>query len=140
MQSNPQGTFVYVVRPDNTVEVRTVTVGATQGDVIALDSGVTPGETARDRRPRPLQAGTKVMVQTALAARRRRQPRRRCRAAHSEPVAPVYLAARRDLAADGGDPARGHRGLSAVAGLGAARGRLSDDPGARPSIRARAPT
>ena len=50
VQRNPQGTFVYVVKPDNTVEVRTVTVGATQGDVIALNSGVTPGETDRDRR------------------------------------------------------------------------------------------
>ena len=50
VQRNPQGTFVYVVRPDRTVDVRTVTVGATQGDVVALDSGVTTGRTPGDRR------------------------------------------------------------------------------------------
>ena len=50
VQRNPQGTFVYVVKPDHTVDVRTVTVGATQGDVIALNSGVDAGRAARDRR------------------------------------------------------------------------------------------
>ena len=65
VQKNPQGTFVYVVKPDNTVEVRTVTVGATQGDVIALNSGVTPGEMLVTDGLDKLQAGTKVIVQVA---------------------------------------------------------------------------
>ena len=65
VQRNPQGTFVYVVKPDNTVEVRTVTVGATQGDVAALGSGVTPGELLVTDGLDKLQAGSKVIVQAA---------------------------------------------------------------------------
>lgn len=65
VQRNPQGTFVYVVKPDGTVEVRTVTVGATQGDVIALDSGVTPGEVLVTDGLDKLRAGTRVTVQVA---------------------------------------------------------------------------
>jgi len=65
VQRNPQGTFVYVIKPDNTVEVRTVTVGATQGDVAALGSGVTPGELLVTDGLDKLQAGSKVIVQAA---------------------------------------------------------------------------
>jgi len=68
VQINPQGTFVYVVKPDNTVEVRTVTIGATQGDVIALNSGVTPGEMLVTDGLDKLQAGAKVIVQAAPTA------------------------------------------------------------------------
>ena len=68
VQRNPQGTFVYVVRPDNTVEVRTVAVGAPQGDVIALDSGVTAGELVVTDGLDKLQAGTKVIAQMAANA------------------------------------------------------------------------
>ena len=68
VQRNPQGTFVYVVKPDNTVEVRTVTIAATQGDVIALNSGVTPGEKLVTDGLDKLQAGTKVIVQVAAKA------------------------------------------------------------------------
>jgi multidrug efflux system membrane fusion protein len=68
IQRNPQGAFVYVVKPDNTVEVRTVTVGATQGDVAAIDSGVTPGELLVTDGLDKLAAGSKVSVQVAANA------------------------------------------------------------------------
>jgi membrane fusion protein, multidrug efflux system len=68
LQRNPQGTFVYVVKPDNTVDVRTVTVGATQGDVVALDSGVTPGELLVTDGLDRLQAGTSVTFPPAEAS------------------------------------------------------------------------
>ena len=68
VQRNPQGTFVYVIKPDRTVDVRTVTVGATQGDVVALDSGVTTGDLLVTDGLDKLQAGTKVIVQAAAAA------------------------------------------------------------------------
>jgi membrane fusion protein, multidrug efflux system len=68
IQRNPQGAFVYVVKPDNTVEVRTVTVGATQGDVVALDSGVTPGELLVTDGLDKLAEGSKVSVQVAANA------------------------------------------------------------------------
>jgi multidrug efflux system membrane fusion protein len=64
VQRNPQGTFVYVVRPDNTVEMRAVTVSVTQGDTIALASGVTPGEMLVTDGLDRIQVGSKVVVQT----------------------------------------------------------------------------
>ena len=68
VQRNPQNTFVYVVKPDNTVEVRTVKISATQGDVIALESGVTPGELVVTDGVDKLRAGSKVTVQMAANA------------------------------------------------------------------------
>jgi multidrug efflux system membrane fusion protein len=65
VQRNPQGTFVYVVKPNHTVEARSVTIGATQGDVIALDSGVSPGEMLVTDGLDKLQSGSKVIVQPA---------------------------------------------------------------------------
>jgi len=65
VQRNPQGTFVYVVKPDNTVEVRTVTVAATQGDEVALESGVTAGELLVTDGLDKLHAGSKVVIQGA---------------------------------------------------------------------------
>jgi multidrug efflux system membrane fusion protein len=65
IQRNPQSAFVYVVKPDKTVEARTVAITATQGDVVALDSGVTPGELVVTDGLDKLTAGTKVSVQMA---------------------------------------------------------------------------
>ena len=39
-----QGTFVYVVRGDSTVQVRAVTVGVTLPDAVSIDSGLKAGE------------------------------------------------------------------------------------------------
>ena len=36
--------FVYAVKPDNTVELRNVQVGATEGDNTVITQGVEPGE------------------------------------------------------------------------------------------------
>jgi multidrug efflux system membrane fusion protein len=44
VQRSPQGSFVYVVKPDNTVEQRMVEILLTEGDTIALKSGLTAGE------------------------------------------------------------------------------------------------
>jgi membrane fusion protein, multidrug efflux system len=44
IQQGQQGTFVYVVKPDNTVSVRTIRAGSTQGDMIAVSKGVEPGD------------------------------------------------------------------------------------------------
>ena len=43
VQRNGTNTFVYVLQEDNTVEMRTVKVGATDGDTSAVE-GVKPGE------------------------------------------------------------------------------------------------
>ncbi len=44
IQRGPTGTFVYVVQEDGTVSVRAVKVGMTEGNDIAIDDGIQPGE------------------------------------------------------------------------------------------------
>jgi multidrug efflux system membrane fusion protein len=44
IQRSPRGAFVYVVKPDQTVAVRQVTVGVADGDSVAIDSGLAVGE------------------------------------------------------------------------------------------------
>ncbi len=44
VQRGTPGTFVYVVKADNTVAVRTVKLGPVQGENVAVDAGLTPGE------------------------------------------------------------------------------------------------
>jgi len=65
IQRNTQNAFVYVIKPDNTVEAQTVTIAATQGDTVALTSGVTPGQMVVTDGLDKLTAGTKVSVQLA---------------------------------------------------------------------------
>jgi membrane fusion protein, multidrug efflux system len=65
MERSALGTFVYVVKPDNTVEVRTVTVGATEGDITSLKSGVEAGERVVVEGADRLQQGSKVKVRMA---------------------------------------------------------------------------
>jgi len=44
IQRGPQGTFVYVVKPERTASMRPITVGEIQGEEAAVDKGLTPGE------------------------------------------------------------------------------------------------
>jgi membrane fusion protein, multidrug efflux system len=44
VQHGPKSTFVYVVQPDSTVELRPVITGATQGDQVNIVSGLVPDE------------------------------------------------------------------------------------------------
>src|SRR4029077_5984787 len=60
IQSGPQGNYVFVVKPDKTVEVRPVTVSFTQNNVSTIASGVTPGDTVVIDGQDKLQAGSKV--------------------------------------------------------------------------------
>ena len=45
LQTSRQGQFVYIVKPDKTVEVREVTVGLSIGQESVIEKGVGPGET-----------------------------------------------------------------------------------------------
>jgi membrane fusion protein, multidrug efflux system len=65
LQRSQQGSFVYVVKPDKTVEMRPVTVGATQGDVIAISKGLAVGDVVVTDGVDKLQQGARVSVQTA---------------------------------------------------------------------------
>jgi membrane fusion protein, multidrug efflux system len=65
LQRSQQGSFVYAVKPDHTVEMRPVTVGATQGDVIAISKGLQVGDLVVTDGVDKLQQGSHVSVQTA---------------------------------------------------------------------------
>jgi multidrug efflux system membrane fusion protein len=65
VQKSPQGTFVYVVQQDGTVDARKITVGATQGEVTAIDKGLIPNEQVVIDGIDKLRPGSKVKVQLA---------------------------------------------------------------------------
>ncbi|HLZ43743.1 MAG TPA: MdtA/MuxA family multidrug efflux RND transporter periplasmic adaptor subunit [Candidatus Sulfotelmatobacter sp.] len=56
----PQGTYVYTVNPDNTVQDKAVTVALTQGDTTVVTQGVNPGETVVTDGQDKLQRGSKI--------------------------------------------------------------------------------
>jgi membrane fusion protein, multidrug efflux system len=65
IQRSPQATFVYVVKDDSTVEVRNVVVGPTEGDDVAVDSGLSAGEVVVTEGVDRLQRGMKVAARMA---------------------------------------------------------------------------
>jgi len=67
VQRSPQSTFVYVVKPDKTVEVRNVTVQLTEGDDTSLSAGLQPGELVVVDGVDKLRPGMKVDVTMAGA-------------------------------------------------------------------------
>ena len=55
-------TYVYLVKPDNTVTVRNITIGTTEGDEAEVVSGLTPGDTVVMTGVDKLQEGSKISV------------------------------------------------------------------------------
>ena len=119
VQVGSSGSFVYVVQPDRTVVVRPVTPGPVDGNLMAIDNGLSPGDVvvidgtdrlrdgikvqtvARDagaaRRPLQAKAPRRMRLATVIAGRALGPISR----AADEPVTPVHHAAGGDLAADG---------------------------------------
>lgn len=62
VQRNSQTMFVYVVRQDQTVEVRNVTLGPTEGDTTCIADGIAEGEVVVTDGVDKLQPGTHVTV------------------------------------------------------------------------------
>ncbi len=62
IQHSASSTFVYVVKADNTAEVRTIVSTLTEGDEAAVDSGLEPGENVVIDGVDKLQQGTKVSM------------------------------------------------------------------------------
>ena len=62
LQRSPQSTYVFVVRSDQTVEIRNVDVLLTQGDDTAIRQGLAAGETVVIDGVDKLQAGTRVAL------------------------------------------------------------------------------
>jgi len=65
IQRSPQSAFVYVVKPDSTVEVRDIVTNLTEGDEASVDSGLNPGDVVVIDGIDKLQQGTKVTVRMA---------------------------------------------------------------------------
>ena len=62
IQRGPQGTFVYVVKPDQTVDVRQVTVGIIEGTQASVDNGLSDGDQVVVDGVDKLRAGLKVQI------------------------------------------------------------------------------
>jgi len=61
----PQGTFVYAVNPDKTVQDRVVTVSLTQGNTTVVTSGLNPGDVVVTDGQDKLQRGSRIEPRTA---------------------------------------------------------------------------
>ncbi len=62
IQRSPQGTFVYLVKADQTVTVRPVKLGPSEGDETAIDEGLAPGDRVVVEGAERLREGSKVEV------------------------------------------------------------------------------
>lgn len=94
----PQGTYVYAVNPDKTVEDKIVTVALTQGDTTVVSDGVNPGDTVVTDGQDKLQRGSRIEPRTATPS-------------HGTSTGPVTGAVSRPSP---GSPARGRSHASAV--------------------------
>jgi len=62
IQRGTQGAYVYVVKDDQTVAARPVTVGALQGDNASIETGISPGELVVVDGADKLKDGSKVEI------------------------------------------------------------------------------
>lgn len=60
VQRGPDGNYVFVVKPDKTVEVRAVNIATSQGTVAEVRSGLSPSETVVTDGQDKLQAGSHI--------------------------------------------------------------------------------
>ncbi len=74
LQRSPQGTFVYVVKEDSTVEMRQVVLGPSEGDAVAIESGLAPGEVVVMEGVEKLQRGMHVAARQVGGSAARGNP------------------------------------------------------------------
>ncbi|HEX4275093.1 MAG TPA: efflux RND transporter periplasmic adaptor subunit [Bryobacteraceae bacterium] len=65
VQRNSQSTYVYLIKPDNTVTVRPIQLGTTEGDQSEVTSGLMPGDKVVMTGGDKLQEGTRVVLHAA---------------------------------------------------------------------------
>ena len=65
VQVGQDGQYVFVVKPDSTVDQRPVTIAQRMGDIVVVDKGLTPGETIVTEGQLRLEQGTKVQPSDA---------------------------------------------------------------------------
>jgi multidrug efflux system membrane fusion protein len=69
VQTGQQGSYVFVVKPDQTVDLRAVNVERTAGDQSVIKTGLKPGEIVVTDGQLRLNAGTKVSVKNTEPAK-----------------------------------------------------------------------
>src|SRR5262249_14648807 len=69
IQRGPQGTYVFVVKPDKTVDIRPITVSFTQDNVSNISSGLSPDDVVVTDGQDKLQAGSRVETRAATGQR-----------------------------------------------------------------------
>ena len=67
IQRGPQGTYVYMVGPDNKVKLQIVTVAQTTGSTVGITAGLSAGQMVVTDGQDKLQDGTKVVPNAAPA-------------------------------------------------------------------------
>lgn len=75
IQRGPESSYVYVVKPDHTAEMRNITAGITEGNQAEIASGLQPGEQVVVDGQDKLEQGSRVDVHMAAAAPARRSGR-----------------------------------------------------------------
>jgi len=68
VNQGPNGPFVYVVGPDQTVSMRSIKAGDAQGATLVITSGVQPGETVVTDGQQSLDAGSRVKTAPPAAS------------------------------------------------------------------------
>ncbi|MGO9020736.1 MAG: efflux RND transporter periplasmic adaptor subunit [Syntrophobacteraceae bacterium] len=63
LQRSPKGTYVYLVKEDQTVTVRWVKLGPSEGDRVSIEEGITPGDLVVVEGAERLKEGSSVEVQ-----------------------------------------------------------------------------
>jgi multidrug efflux system membrane fusion protein len=90
VQRGAPGTYVYLLKDDDTVSVHPVTLGAQDGDLVAVQTGLEAGERVVTDGADRLRDGAKVVVPEAKAARPAdgQPPNGRTRRRRGQPPAP----------------------------------------------------
>lgn len=65
IQRGPQGTYVFVVKPDNTVDIHPVTIAFTQENLTNIASGIVPTDVVVTDGQDKLQEGSRIELRTA---------------------------------------------------------------------------
>ena len=74
-QRGPEGTYAYVIQPDQTVQPRPIEVEITEGDLAVISRGLVEGEKVVADGQNQLRAGAKVAPRPAGAGNQQRPPR-----------------------------------------------------------------
>jgi membrane fusion protein, multidrug efflux system len=73
IQRGPQGTYVFAVKPDHTVDIRPVTIAFTQDNLSTIASGLTPDEVVVTDGQDKLQQGSQIEVRAPAGPANRAQ-------------------------------------------------------------------